>query len=289
MKNEQHFDYENKNALTKKNDYLNFNFSSEQENNLYVGDYLEEIYFNFLEEQKYSNSKPQMGYMDKQSEINEKMRAILIDWIIEIHFHFNLRQETLFMTVSIIDSFLSIHFISRSKFQLLGITSLLIACKSQEIYYPHLSKFVLATGDAYTKEDIMKMENEILKILSFNIIYPTSNDFYNILSKLYNFDRKQYFLGQFFLENALIDYQMIKYSPNIIAASCIYIVMKLFKKENYGKLFNSFIINVNNPENRVKEIAKEIYQLVDIISKSRLNSVKNKYNMSKFENISQIM
>ena len=268
---------------------MNFNFSSEQESNLYVGDYLEEIYFNFLEEQKYSSLKPQMGYMDKQSDINEKMRAILIDWIIEIHFHFNLRQETLFMTVSIIDSFLSIHFISRSKFQLLGITSLLIACKSQEIYYPHLSKFVLATGDAYTKEDIMKMENEILKILSFNIIYPTSNDFYNILSKLYNFDRKQYFLGQFFLENALIDYQMIKYSPNIIAASCIYIVMKLFKKENYGKLFNSFIINVNNPENRVKEIAKEIYQLVDIISKSRLNSVKNKYNMSKFENISQIM
>ena len=65
--------------------------------------------------------------------------------------------------------------------------------------------------------------------------------------------------------------------------------MKLFKMENYGKLFNSFIINVNNPENRVKELAKEIYLLVDIISKSRLNSVKNKYNMSEFENISQIM
>ena len=230
-----------------------------------------------------------MGYMDNQSEINEKMRAILIDWIIEVHFHFNLRQETLFMTVSIIDSFLSVHFISKSKFQLLGITSLLIACKSQEIYYPHLNKFIMTTGGAYTKEDIIMMENEILKVLCFNIIYPTSNDFYNILSKLYNFDRKQYFLGQFFLENALIDYQMIKYSPNIIAASCIYIVMKLFKIEDYGKLFNSLIINVNNPKNTIKEVAKEIFLLVDNISKSRLNSVKNKYNLSKFENISQIM
>ena len=289
QKNKQHFDQENNNILTEKNYYLNFNFSSEKENNLYVGDYLEEIYFNFLADQNQSAIKPRMGYMDNQSEINEKMRAILIDWIIEVHFHFNLRQETLFMTVSIIDSFLSVHFISKSKFQLLGITSLLIACKSQEIYYPHLNKFIMTTGGAYTKEDIIMMENEILKVLCFNIIYPTSNDFYNILSKLYNFDRKQYFLGQFFLENALIDYQMIKYSPNIIAASCIYIVMKLFKIEDYGKLFNSLIINVNNPKNTIKEVAKEIFLLVDNISKSRLNSVKNKYNLSKFENISQIM
>lgn len=126
-KNKQYFDYENKYY------YFNFNFSSEQENNLYAGDYLEEIYFNYLLDQNHSDIKPQMGYMDKQSDINEKMRAILIDWIIDVHFHFNLRQETLFIAVFIIDSFLSVHFISRSRFQLLGITSLLIACKSQEI------------------------------------------------------------------------------------------------------------------------------------------------------------
>jgi hypothetical protein len=65
--------------------------------------------------------------------------------------------------------------------------------------------------------------------------------------------------------------------------------MKLFKIEDYGKLFNSLIINVNNPKNTIKEVAKEIFLLVDNISKSRLNSVKNKYNLSKFENISQIM
>lgn len=287
-KDTQLFDYENKNSLTEYK-YLNFNFASEQENNLYAGDYLEEIYFNFLLDQDQSTTKPQIGYMDKQSEINDKMRAILIDWMIEVHFHFNLKQETLFMAVCIIDSFLSVHFISRRRFQLLGITSLLIACKAQEIYYPHLNKFILATGDAYTKEDIIMMENEILKILSFNIIYPTMNDFYNILSKFYNFDRKQYFLGQFFLENTLIDYQMIKYSPNIIAASCIYIVMKLFNIKDYGKLFNCLIISVNNPEEIIKETAKDIYQLVDNISKSRLNSIKNKYNISKFENISKIM
>lgn len=147
----------------------------------------------------------------------------------------------------------------------------------------------MSTGNAYTKEDMLKMENEILKILGFNIVYPTSYDFYNILSKLLSFDRKQYILGQFFLENALIDYQMIKYSPNIIAASSIYMVMNLFKIKDYENLFNSFIINVNIPENIIKEVAKEIYLLVDIISKSRLNSVKNKYNISNFENITQIM
>jgi len=110
------------------------------------------------------------------------MRAILIDWIIEVHFQFNLREETLYMAILIIDTYLSWNFISRIKLQLLGITCLLISCKSHEIYFPQQDKFIEVTDGAYTKEEMIKMENEILKKLNFNIVYPTSNDFYNILS-----------------------------------------------------------------------------------------------------------
>ena len=46
-----------------------------------------------------------MGYMTIQNEINEQMRAILIDWIIEVHFQFNLREETLYMAILIIDTY----------------------------------------------------------------------------------------------------------------------------------------------------------------------------------------
>jgi len=49
---------------------------------------------------------PSFGYMVKQEDINEKMRAILIDWLIEVHLKFKLLPETLFLTINIIDRFL---------------------------------------------------------------------------------------------------------------------------------------------------------------------------------------
>ena len=269
--------------------YLNFDFNNDQEKVSFAGEYLEDIYLNLLLEESQTEVKPKMGYMSTQNEINEQMRAILIDWIIEVHFQFNLRQETLYMTISIIDTYLSFHFISRKELQLLGIACLLISCKSQEIYYPQQSKFIEVTDGAYTKEDMLKMENDILKKLNFNIVYPTPNDFYNILSKLYNFDKKQYFLGKYFIECVLIDYQMIKYSSSVIAAACVYLVMKYFGINGYHKLYSNFIINENNPENIIKDSAKDIYELVGNLSKSKLKTVKNKYGLTQFENVSEIL
>jgi cyclin B len=269
--------------------YLNFNYINKEEEVSDAGEYLEEIYINLLIQERQSDIKPKIGYMNMQKEINEQMRAILIDWIIEVHFQFNLRQETLYMTIWIIDTYLSFHFISRKKLQLLGISCLLISCKSEEIYFPHQNKFIEVTDWAYTKEEMLIMENEILKKLNFNIVFPTSNDFYNILSKLYNFNKKQYYLGKYLIESVLIDYNMIKYSASIISAACIYLVMKYFGINGYQKLYNKYITNQNNPENVIKEAAQEICLLVENLSKSKLTTVKNKYRLNQFENVSEIL
>ena len=44
--------------------------------------------------------------MSKQEDINEKMRSILIDWLVEVHHKFKLVPETLFLTVNLIDRYL---------------------------------------------------------------------------------------------------------------------------------------------------------------------------------------
>lgn len=285
----------NQNDILVKNDknslysFFDFNFINDQEKVSYAGEYLEEIYLNLLIEENQSTLKPTFGYMNMQNEINEQMRAILIDWIIEVHFQFNLRQETLYMTIWIIDTYLSFNFISRKKLQLLGITCLLISCKSQEIYFPHQNKFLEITDGAYNKEELLKMENEILKKLNFKIVFPTSNDFYNILSKLYNFEKKQYFLGKYFIESVLIDYKMIKYSGSIISAASTYLVMKYFGINGYQKLYSTFIIKEKDPENVIKDTAKEIYLLMENLAKSKYKSVKNKYGLTQFESVSEIL
>ena len=285
---------ENQNLIKKEKEkpdylYLNFNFQNSQENISYVGEYLEEIYVNLLLEETQATTKPKFGYMNTQPEINEIMRAILIDWIIDVHLRFNLRQETLFMTIWLIDTYLSFAFVHRDKLQLLGITCLLISCKSHEIYYPQNDKLIEMTDNAYSKEEMLTMENEILKKLNFFIVCPNPIDFYNILSKMFNFEKKQYYLGNYFIESALVNYQILKYSSSVIASSCTYLVMKYYRINGYQKLYNNFIINEPFPEDVIKDAAKEIYVLVDNLSKSKFKSVKKKYSLTQFENVSEIL
>ena len=269
--------------------YLDFNFQNSQENIAFVGEYLEEIYMNLLLEESDSTIKPKMGYMNNQPEINEIMRAILIDWIIDVHLRFRLRQETLFMTIWLIDTYLSFAFVQREKLQLLGIACLLISCKSHEIYYPQHNKLIDMTDNAYTNEEMLVMENEILKKLNFFVVCPNPIDFYNILSKMFNFEKKQYYLGNYFIESALVNYQILKYSPSVIASSCVYLVMKYYRINGYQKLYNNFIIKEQYPEDVIKDAAKEIYTLVEILSRSRFKSVKKKFSLTQFENVSEVI
>ncbi len=73
-------------------------------------------------------------YMKKQPSISEQMRGILVDWLVDVHVKFKLVPETLYLTVNIIDRYLTVSRVSRPKLQLVGVTALMIASKYEEIY-----------------------------------------------------------------------------------------------------------------------------------------------------------
>ena len=77
------------------------------------------------------------------------MRAILIDWLIEVHLKFKLLPETLFLTINMIDRYLEKQIIPRTKLQLVGVTAMLLASKYEEIYAPEVKDFVYITDKAY--------------------------------------------------------------------------------------------------------------------------------------------
>jgi hypothetical protein len=79
---------------------------------------------------------PSEKCLSNQTEINSKMRKVLIDWLVEVHLKFNLLPETLFIAVNLIDRYCQNNHIQRSNFQLVGVTCLLIASKYEEIYPP---------------------------------------------------------------------------------------------------------------------------------------------------------
>ena len=89
-----------------------------------------------------STFMPRSDYLKFYRKITTHEREILINWLIIIQVEFNLLPETLFITVNIIDRYLSKQKISLNQLQLLGITAMFIASKFQEIYPPIMTDFI---------------------------------------------------------------------------------------------------------------------------------------------------
>ena len=259
-------------------------------------DYINTIYYNLLvEENKEITSKPVYNYMKKQKEINDQMRSILVDWIIDVHHKFGFTDETLFMTILIIDRYCSLEQMSRIKYQCLGITALMIACKHEEINVPKVDDFIYITDNAYTKEEVFKMENDVLSKLNFELLYPSPIKFYEYLSLHFGFPKKYHMLGKYLMETFLLDLKYIKYKPSIISCACTYIVMKFFKMENYRHSYErKFYLldeNVNTIPvgHGVKDCAQDICIYVDNINNTNLLSCQKKYTKAEFEKVATLI
>ena len=232
--------------------------------------------------------------MTRQTEINEKMRSILVDWLIDVHFKFGFTDETLFMTVSIIDRYLSLAQISRTNFQLLGITALMIACKHEEIDLPKIDDFIYITDNAYKKDEVIKMEFDVLSKLNFAFLYPSPIKFFEYLSLHFNFDKKQHMMGKYLMESFLLDIKNAKYKPSIISCACTYIVMKFFKLKNYQESYSKkfYVLDETKEkysEHNIKECAKDICLFVDNINKTNYQACVKKYSKPEQENVAVLI
>ena len=271
-------------------DIFKIEYKSKEEYILISAEYINDIYSNLLSDEKNLKVKPNFGYMEQvQTDIDQNMRGILIDWLYDIHDKCHYKDETLYQMIWIIDTYLSMVQVPRTKLQLVGAAALLISCKEHEITFLKLHEIAYLTANAYTTEEIAKMENTILKKLSFNIIAPAPLDFYNIISKAFKFDKKQYLLGKYFLETYLICYESVKYPASVVGVSCAYIVMKFFKFINYNELYSKDFINSSNPQKSIKEAAREICFIMKGIDSSRLSAVKNKYSTNENLNVVQLL
>ena len=291
------------------NTQLNLSLYSE-ENNLkrynnikYSEEYKNDILDNLLNEERELKIIINPNYFSFQSEINDKMRAILIDWLIDVHMRFNFKEETLFITIYIIDCYLTLKKIERCNLQLLGVTALFIACKQNEIIFRRIKEYAYITDNAYTESDIINMENIILKTLNFNILFPSSLSFYEIICNNLGFidDCEKFNLGEFLMQSFYMGANSLKYSSSTIACAASYIVMKFFKMKNYQYCYDSKIFNIkdnkdlvirqnnNYPVNIIKECAKDMCYFVGELSKNNLKASIRKFSNEKYGNVSNLI
>ncbi len=226
------------------------------------------------------------GYMSVQNDINEKMRAILIDWLIEVHLKFKLLPETLFLTVNIIDRYLEKKVIPRTKLQLVGVTSMLIASKYEEIYAPEVKDFVYITDKAYTKDEILRMEFSILTALDFCINTPSPFRFIERFTKVAKADSPLFNLTRYLIELPLIEYKMLKYTPSNQAASALFLAHKIMQKDMPWS--EELRLRTGYSESELRPCAKDLCILLQGIEKCQLQAVRKKFSLPKFSEVAKI-
>lgn len=164
--------------------------------------------------------KPKSGYMKKQPDITNNMRAILVDWLVEVGEEYKLQNETLYLAVNYIDRFLSSMSVLRGKLQLVGTAAMLLASKFEEIYPPEVAEFVYITDDTYTKKQVLKMEHLVLKVLSFDLAAPTIQQFFTQYFMHQHVSPKVESLCMYLGELSLIDADpFLKYLPSVLASA----------------------------------------------------------------------
>lgn len=155
------------------------------------------------------------NFLEDQMDVTPKMRSVLLDWLNEVHHQFNLEVETYHMAVSIIDRYLqAIPDTPRKYLQLVGVTSLFMASKYEEMMPPEISDFVYVTDDTYVKEQILAMEMKIFAALEFNLSKPLPIHFLRRYSKAAACGDRQYKAAKYFIELASIDYELTSCKPS---------------------------------------------------------------------------
>ncbi|XP_062998713.1 G2/mitotic-specific cyclin-B2-like [Elgaria multicarinata webbii] len=168
------------------------------------------------------------------TELNGCMRAILVDWLVEVHARFQLLQETLYMCVTIMDRFLQARPVLRKEFQLVGVTAMLLAAKYEEIYAPSILDFVYITDRAYQAAQIHAMEQNILKELNFVLGRPLPLHFLRRAAKISDPSAESYLLAKYLMELTLLDYEMVHYNPSEIAAAALCLSLKVLSQGQWN-------------------------------------------------------
>ncbi|KAK1407737.1 hypothetical protein QVD17_39363 [Tagetes erecta] len=232
--------------------------------------------------------RPSIDFMEKvQKDINASMRAILIDWLVEVAEEYRLVPDTLYLTINYIDRYLSGNLMDRQRLQLLGVACMMIASKYEEICAPQVEEFCYITDNTYFKDEVLQMESLVLNFLKFEMTAPTVRCF------LRRFVRAAHGVNEapsmhlecmasYISELSLVEYNMLRYAPSLVAASAIFLArFILFPTQNpWSSTLNHY---TQYQPSELFECVKALHTLVCECPNSSLPAIREKYSQHKYK------
>ncbi|KAM4632252.1 cyclin-F isoform 2-T2 [Discoglossus pictus] len=170
------------------------------------------------------------GIFTMQKGMNDTMRYILIDWLVEVATMKDFSSLCLHMTVSMVDRYLALRVVPRGRLQLVGIACMVICTRfiSKEILT--IREAVWVTDNTYKYEDLVRMMGEIISALEGKIRTPTVVDYKDVLSHIVPVDRSTLHLCSYISELSLLFTELSVYSSAQIAAAALLLARILHKQ-----------------------------------------------------------
>ncbi|KAG5326877.1 CCNB3 protein, partial [Acromyrmex heyeri] len=218
---------------------------------------------------------PISDYMDRQVCLSQWMRALLVDWMVEVQESFELNHETLYLAVKLVDLYLTKMTVGKETLQLLGAASLFIASKFDERIPPMVEDFLYICDGAYTQRELIKMEMNVLKVVNFDLGVPLSYRFLRRYARCTKVSMPTLTLARYILEHSLMDYTMIRFSDSKMAAAAL--LLALLMKDLGGwnptlEYYSGYKLD------DIRDICNLLNQSLHRKHKETLKTVRSKYS-----------
>lgn len=217
----------------------------------------------------------------KGGHVNGKMRAVLINWLAEVHEQFKLLQETLYLTVAILDRYLSAEGlkVKRQKLQLIGVSAMFLASKYEEMYNPEIDDFVYISDNSCSGNAIREMEIEILKALDFNLGRPLSLNFLRRSSKAGDVSADHHNLAKFALEASFAEYTLSHVDPSRLAAASLLLALRVIDDApSFESVWTPNLSFYSGYDvTSLRETSQKMAEVLLGLENSKFKSIYNKY------------
>jgi cyclin B len=215
--------------------------------------------------------------MNAQNDINNKMRSILVDWLVEVHQKYHLRPVTLFLTINIVDRYLAAVRVPRKRLQLVGVVAMFIAAKFEEIQPPTLKDYVYIADNAYTKSDVMNLECVMLSTLKFRVCVPTVAQFLECFQRANKCDKVHGKVSSYLAELALMDQRLASQPPSLLAAASVLLSNDLVGRN--PRWPSALVRHARHTEIELQSCVTDIRAILAGAKLNSLQAVQRKYSL----------
>jgi len=242
-------------------------------------EYMPELYGKLKTRECEAKACISSAYMAQQEDINSRMRAILVDWLVEVHMKYRMGTLSLGLCVQLMDRYLQAKQVHRKRLQLVGIVALFIASKFEDLHHSSrisLDDLKYISADQFSKEVLARMEVDMLTTLGFDLCSSTVGHFMNLYKQANRCDDDHGFAVQYLIELAFLDMELASQPPSLIAAAATLLSNQLLQRDLFWP--EGMASYTGYSEDALQAVSQKMRELLAGAATSQLNAVYRKFN-----------